>query len=148
MKTSIVAIIGAFLAGVIALGSGAQSRPTSPGSAERIIAIIGGDFASRAEAVAVGGALPFGDIQGFSVARSDGFDGEPPGRWLLVSGFRTVRGAAEFEELLRVLRIDVVRRIVTTYRGSDPIGLGQEPHPNGDGPLLSPLPPEHPERLG
>lgn len=147
LRTSIATTIAALLVGIIALGSGAQSRPTDPPAAERIIAIVGGDHSMRASAIADADAMPFGDIQGFYVAPSEAFEGETPGRWLLVGAFRTVRGAAEFEDLLRALQIDVVRRIVTTYRGTDAIGLGQEPHPDGSGPLTGPLPAGHPERV-
>ncbi|HXF57921.1 MAG TPA: hypothetical protein VNO34_10205 [Actinomycetota bacterium] len=64
-----------------------------------------------------------------------------PGTWILLSAFRTLRGAEEFVELARaatgssdflVLR---VRKLGGPY-----VGLGQEPHPDGSGPLRGPLP--------
>lgn len=64
-----------------------------------------------------------------------------PGTWILLSAFRTLRGAEEFMELARaatgssdflVLR---VRKLGGPY-----VGLGQERHPDGSGPLRGPLP--------
>lgn len=62
------------------------------------------------------------------------------GRYLLLSAFRTIQGAAEFAELARDRGAEVAAiRIVKT--GGPYVGLGQEAHPDGvSGPLLAPLP--------
>lgn len=139
------ALAGAML-GMLASLSGAETT-LGPGTGERVIAVIAGSFDARADAVASADAMGFGDIQGFYVAPSAAFTGEPGGRWLLVSAFRTEAGAASFVELVRIVGVTDLRRIVTTYTGTEPIGLGQEPDPRGTGPLLGPLPPGHPMRL-
>lgn len=63
-----------------------------------------------------------------------------PDGWLVVTAFRTKRGAEEFLELARA--VDVTGLVVLQARklGSGDVGLGQEPHPDGSGPLLGPLP--------
>lgn len=64
-----------------------------------------------------------------------------PGRYLLLSAFRTKAGAASFVELARTAGSTdvVVLRVVKT--GGGYVGLGQEANPDGvSGPLLFPLP--------
>jgi hypothetical protein len=59
---------------------------------------------------------------------------------LLATAFRTKRGAQEFLELARVNGIrDLVTLQVRKLSGGD-VGLGQEPAPDGSGPLTGPLP--------
>jgi hypothetical protein len=67
--------------------------------------------------------------------------GLPPGQWFLLSAFRTTRGAEEFLDLARAAtgRTDLVTLRVQKLAGPY-VGLGQEPHPDGSGPLLEPLP--------
>jgi hypothetical protein len=65
--------------------------------------------------------------------------GLPRGGWLVLTAFRTMRGAAEFVELSRSAGYPVavvrVRKLGGPY-----VGLGQEAHPDGvSGPLLAPL---------
>lgn len=62
------------------------------------------------------------------------------GRWLVVSGFRTKLGAQQF--LLASYTARQEQAVVLRVQKNDDtdIGLGQEPHPNGKGPLVSPLP--------
>lgn len=146
MRVAIGSIIFASIVGVAALGTRVESR-FDVGAAEKVLVVIGGDFDSRAEATAAADAMPFGDVQGFYVVSSDDLDGEVAGRWLLASAFRTELGAAAFEQLAHTVGSPILRRILTTYRGSDPIGLGQEMDPTGRGPLIAPLPPGHPKRL-
>lgn len=146
MRAFLITIAAAATIGVLAATSGADTR-LAPDTTERILAVIGGSFATRAEAVAAADAMPFGDVQGFYVAASDDFDGEEPGRFLLVTAFRTDAGAAAFEELARVVGLTELRRALTRYRGTEPIGLGQEADPSGMGPLLGPLQAGHPLRL-
>lgn len=62
-----------------------------------------------------------------------------PGQYLLLSVFRTRRGAEEFAELARDrgATVAVVRAVKL---GGPYVGLGQEAHPDGvSGPLLDPL---------
>lgn len=65
--------------------------------------------------------------------------------WMAVSAFRTVAGAREFIDLVHAIRgADVVGRLmivrVTRIGGNEQIGLGQEAHPDGSGPLLDEIP--------
>ena len=62
-----------------------------------------------------------------------------PGQSLIVSGFRTKRGAEEFLDLARALGVNDLITIQARKLGGGDIGLGQEPHPDGSGPLLGPL---------
>jgi hypothetical protein len=61
--------------------------------------------------------------------------------WVLVTGFRTRAGLLEFLGFLQAagtvpnLQVAQVEKI-----GLCDIGLGQESHPDGSGPLLGPLP--------
>jgi hypothetical protein len=58
---------------------------------------------------------------------------------LLTTGFRTKRGAQEFLELARAAGIvDLVTLQVQKLADGD-VGLGQEPAPDGSGPLIGPL---------
>ena len=62
-----------------------------------------------------------------------------PGRSLIATGFRTKRGAAEFIELARMAGITGLVTVQALKIGGGDIGLGQESHPNGAGPLEIPL---------
>jgi hypothetical protein len=63
----------------------------------------------------------------------------PPSASILATGFRTKRGAQEFLELARSAGVtDLVTLQVKKLGGAD-IGLGQEPAPDGSGPLNGPL---------
>ena len=62
-----------------------------------------------------------------------------PGRSILVSGFRTKQGAEEFLELTRAMGVTGLTTVQARKLGGGDIGLGQEPHPDGSGPLLGPL---------
>lgn len=130
--------------------SGSDASPlTGPdiGTGERLLLVVAGEHDTRAEAEAAAPAIDFGHMQGFVVAPTSDFDGLSPGRWLVLSAFRTVRGAAEFEEQARFAGAKSLRRIMAVYRGRAWIGLGQEPNPDGTGPLNGPLAPGHPARL-
>lgn len=146
MRALIASVLAGIIVGILAVGSGAETR-LGVGTGEKLLVVIAGEYEDRDDAVAAGDQMSFGDIQGFYVAASDDFDGEEPGRWLLVSAFRTQAGAASFEEIAHLVGVNDLRRALTTYRGSDPIGLGQESDPSGTGPLLTPLPLEHLARL-
>lgn len=62
-----------------------------------------------------------------------------PGHSILVSGFRTKQGAEEFLELSRAMGVTELTTVQARKLGGGDIGLGQEPHPDGSGPLLGPL---------
>ena len=62
-----------------------------------------------------------------------------PGQSILVSGFRTKQGAEEFVDLNRAMGVTELTTVQARKRGGGDIGLGQEPHPDGSGPLLGPL---------
>jgi hypothetical protein len=66
--------------------------------------------------------------------------GFEPTDWLALTAFRTKRGAEEFVELARAVGITGLVVVQATKLGGGDVGLGQEPHPDGSGPLLEPLP--------
>ena len=100
--------------------------------------MIAGEYATRAQADAAAAGIVLGDLQGFVVAATSDFEGMTPGRYLVMSAFRTAQGAAEFEELVTMAGYGPMRRAVAVYRGSSWIGLGQEASPDGSGPLRGP----------
>jgi hypothetical protein len=59
-----------------------------------------------------------------------------------------MQGAKEFEALAAAAGFPDTSRLIARYRGDVYIGLGQEPSPDGTGPLLRPLPAGHPAKLG
>lgn len=63
-----------------------------------------------------------------------------PQQALIVTGFRTKQGAEEFLELARAAGVTGLVTLQARKIGGRDIGLGQEPHPDGSGPLLGPLP--------
>ena len=62
------------------------------------------------------------------------------GEVVLTTAFRTKRGAEEFLELARAAGITGVVTVQARKLAGGAIGLGQEPHPDGSGPLTSALP--------
>lgn len=64
-----------------------------------------------------------------------------PGRFLLLSAFRTKQGAQSFVESARLAGAAEYAVLRVRKLGGPYVGLGQEPHPDGtSGPLLAPLP--------
>lgn len=59
---------------------------------------------------------------------------------LLLSAFRTKTGAAAFMELARSAGATDLVALRVIKLGGPYVGLGQEAHPDGSGPLLGPLP--------
>ena len=116
------------------------------GEGERILLVIGGSFPTREAAEAANGGLPIGDIQGYYVARTDQFEGlqEYLGplaqEFVLTTAFRTGEGAGEFLELAAAAGLPAELTPRLRNRGYEYVGLGQEPHPDGSGPLIGPLP--------
>jgi hypothetical protein len=63
-----------------------------------------------------------------------------PGRSIVATGFRTRAGAEEFLTFARAVGVTDLVVVQAIKRGGGDIGLGQEPHPDGSGPLLGTLP--------
>jgi hypothetical protein len=121
-----------------------ESQPEDRGAGERLILVVGGAFATREEA---GRAIhPFGELQGYYVARADQFVGladaigARSSDFVLVSAFRTAQGAEEFASLARAAGDSAVITPRLENLGVEYVGLGQEAHPDGNGPLTGPLP--------
>jgi hypothetical protein len=121
-----------------------ESQPEDRGVGEHLILVVGGAFATREEAT--GAAQPFGELQGYYVARADQFVGladaigARTSDFVLVSAFRTARGAEEFAALASAAGDAAVVTPRLENLGFDYVGLGQEAHPDGTGPLIGPLP--------
>lgn len=64
----------------------------------------------------------------------------PPSAFLVLTAFRTAAGAEAFLELARTMRVTGPVVLNARKLGATFIGLGQEEHPDGSGPLLGPLP--------
>jgi hypothetical protein len=62
------------------------------------------------------------------------------GSHLLLTAFRTRTGAEEFLALARTLGVGGLVTVNARKLGGGDVGLGQEPHPDGSGPLVGPLP--------
>jgi hypothetical protein len=139
------------IAGAQSVGPPAASDPTFPavtpdlGVGERLLLVIGGSYPTREEAVTANEGMPFGDIQGYYVARTDQFEGlrttlEKPGDdYVLVTAFRTEAGALEFLALAEAAEnpASITDRLVN--KGYEYVGLGQEADPDGSGPLDHPI---------
>lgn len=143
-----VALTGAVV-GAFSLQASSLPNPRADiGRGEKLALVLGGSFGTRVEAEIAASRWAAEEIDGFFIAASEGFEGMEAGRWLLVSAFRTMRGAKEFETLAAAAGFSETTRAVARYNGSAYIGLGQEPDPDGAGPLTRPLPPGHPDSLG
>lgn len=149
LKRTIVALAlaGAAVGMLSIAASGVPNPRADIGRGERVALVIGGSFLTRVEADLAASRWAADEIDGFFVASSDDFEGMEAGRWLLVSAFRTMRGAEEFEALAAAAGFRATNRVIARYHGAAYIGLGQEPNPDGTGPLTRPLPPGHPARL-
>jgi hypothetical protein len=116
------------------------------GAGELLIAVVGGVYETKAEAEAANAQMSFGDVQGYYVVPVEQFAGlgeqvgSVPG-FALVSMFRTAEGAQAFVETARARGVPAVMapRRVQSYGGVY-AGLGQEPNPQGSGPLTGPIP--------
>lgn len=161
--TRIVAVVAALAAtGVVAAvtASGAGRQPGAPatrdpsvprlaedrGAGERLLLVVGGSFATRAEADRASQAIRIGDLQGFYVVQTDQFVGldrvlgEADAEFVLVSAFRTGRGAREFLDLVRSAGAAGFVTPRLQNLGFEYVGLGQEADPGGSGPLTEPIP--------
>lgn len=130
----------------------AVSDPSAPaeaedrGAGEHLILVVGASFPTRAEAEAANAGLAIGDVQGYYVAATDQFEGlraflgAAAGDYVLVSAFRTEAGAREFADLAASAGAPALVTDRLLNRGYEYVGLGQEPDPDGSGPLRDPIP--------
>jgi hypothetical protein len=151
------ALVIGILTSLVVLVTAAQTRPqpygepigpkvpADTGAGEELLLVVGGIYASEAEAAAAAAAMPFGDVQGYYVAPADQFEGLTeqigPGAFVLVSSFRTDKGASVFAAFARLHGnpATIVPNRVLSLGGAY-TGLGQEESPDGKGPALAPLP--------
>lgn len=121
-------------------------EPPDMGEGERVFLVVGGVFPSKEAAERAAAELSFGELQGYYVAPVTQFAGLGPAldvpvtRHVLVSAFRTEEGAREFLELARAAGAPGILIPRTLNRGGAYVGLGQEAHPDGGGPLRGPIP--------
>lgn len=153
------AVVVATMIGVVlvpGLASPAGPRPMRPGpvpsvvpldtgAGERLVVVLGGTYATEDEALAAQASMGFGDLQGYYVVPVEQFLGlaEQVGidhAYALVSVFRTEAGAKEFLSLAQARDVPALR-LPTRVRslGGRYAGLGQEPSPDGSGPLVAPV---------
>jgi hypothetical protein len=116
------------------------------GTGERLLLVVGGSFATREEAERANETVRIGDLQGFYVAPTDQFVGldrvlgEAEAEFVLVSAFRTGRGAREFLDLVQSAGAAGFITPRLQNLGFEYVGLGQEADPDGSGPLTEPIP--------
>jgi hypothetical protein len=116
------------------------------GEGERIILVVGGAFPTAEAAERANESIAFGDLQGYYVARTDQFAGlrelmdETADEFVLATAFRTEAGAQEFLELADAAEAPALLTPRLGNTGDVYVGLGQEAHPDGSGPLIGPLP--------
>jgi hypothetical protein len=116
------------------------------GVGESLYLVLGGTFPSREAAEAANASLAFGEMQGFYAIRVAQFRGlagateADADGWALVSAFRTLAGAKEFKAFAAYAGATPTIEGPFESLGGLYAGLGQEPHPDGTGPLLEPLP--------
>ena len=127
-------------------GKGVVWHGKDLGKGERLLLVVGGSYPSEEDARLASQEIAFGDLQGYYVAPTDqfeglrGFLGEEADDYVLVTAFRTSKGAQEFLELARAADAPALLTPRMTNRGGVYVGLGQESHPDGTGPLIGPLP--------
>jgi hypothetical protein len=126
--------------------------PEDTGPGELLVAVVGGVYESKGQAVAANEAIAIGDLQGYYVVPVSQFGGfreqlGQPGEWALVSVFRTDEGAQEFADLLAMEGhpAAILPERVQSF-GGDYAGLGQEANPDGSGPLTGPIKQSLPQR--
>jgi hypothetical protein len=132
-------------------GAAPYGEPIGPvmahdtGAGEELILVVGGIYATRQEAETANAEMAFGDLQGYYVVPVDQFQGfrrqvGSAGDFSLASVFRTQEGADGFIELARTFDVPAViypQRVMSV--GGLYAGLGQEPAPDGSGPLIHPV---------
>ena len=165
MKLKLVVLIGVVVAATVAAAAVAgpavpKRAGASPGLAaqgvvwhgndlgagERILLVVGGAFTTREEAERAARRTVFGDLQGYYVAATDQFVGlrddlgAAAADYVLATAFRTEEGAVQFLELARAVDAPALLTPRLENLGFEYVGLGQEPAPDGSGPLVGPLP--------
>lgn len=129
--------------------AGDPSVPTmvqDKGVGERLLLVVGGAFPTREAAQEANANISIGDVQGFYVAGTDQFVGleqrlgRARGDYVLVSAFRTARGAKEFLDLVQSSGAPAFITTRLQNLGSEYVGLGQEADPDGTGALTEPIP--------
>lgn len=153
----VVLVAGAGVASAALSGSGRQTGPpalrdpSAPrtdsdlGTGERLLLVVGGSFDTRQEAEDANQRILIGDLQGFYVARADQFAGlrevigDPAKDYVLISAFRTSRGAREFLELIQTGGYPAFVTPRLENLGDEYVGLGQEADPKGGGRLTEPI---------
>jgi hypothetical protein len=119
--------------------------PLDTGAGELLLVVLGGVYPTRADAEAANAQMAFGDVAGYyvvPVAQFQGFREQVgnPGDFALVSAFRTDEGAREFIQLATSFGYPaMLLSSRVTSLGGLYAGLGQEPAPDGSGPLLHPV---------
>ena len=120
--------------------------PEDTGVGEELLVVVGGVYATRAEAEVANAAMTFGDLQGYyvvPVAQFQGFREQvgDAGAFALVSAFRTQEGADAFTALARSFGAPAsILQTRVRSLGGVYAGLGQEAAPDGSGPLTAPVP--------
>lgn len=115
------------------------------GAGERVLLVVGGAFPTRQAAEDANATIGFGDLHGYYVASIDQFEGlheelgKDDAEFVLVSAFRTGRGASDFMAVAHANDAPALLTPRLINRGYDYVGLGQEQHPDGSGPLIGPL---------
>jgi hypothetical protein len=159
-----MALSAAAIAVGLAIGSAAVSRPGRPvgppatrdpavpamekdnGEGERLLLVVGGAFSTREAAEEANARITVGDVQGFYIAGTDQFVGleqrmgRASGDYVLVSAFRTGRGAKEFLDLVQAAGASAFITPRLENLGDEYVGLGQEADPDGGGALTEPIP--------
>ena len=116
------------------------------GAGESLLAVVGGVYPSKGEAVAANEQMTFGDLQGYYVVPVDQFVGlgkqlGVEDGYALISVFRTEEGARAFVDMAAAYGrpATLYSERVQSY-GGEYAGLGQEADPAGTGPLVGPIP--------
>ena len=123
----------------------APSQPMDRGVGERILLVIGGVYATEAEASRAAAEMSFGDAQGYYVVPVAQFEGlreqlSEPGDWVAATGFRTQRGVDEFLEVASAAGVPAFATERVKNLGPRYFGLGQEARPDGTGPQVGAIP--------
>src|SRR6266545_4711338 len=149
-------LVGSFLGFATVARTAPKERPDAAaigprlqkdsGAGEYLLAVVGGVYASKGEAVAANEQMIFGDVQGYYVAPVGQFGGlaerigDADG-YALVSVFRTEEGAQEFVDMAATFGVPatLIPERVESFGGTY-AGLGQEENLDGTGPLSGPIP--------
>jgi hypothetical protein len=127
-------------------GMGVLWHGNDLGEGEQILLVVGGSFPTVEAAQRANETVMFGDLQGYYVAPTDQFVGlrdflgAAADEYVLATAFRTTVGAQEFLQLAEAAGAPASLTPRLENQGDRYVGLGQEAHPDGSGPLIGPLP--------